>query len=156
MEAIQMTVTGTAAAVSAGHPITAGTVGLPVEFTFDSPWQSLQKTAVFRAGSKTMDCCNIENSAIVPWELLQRPGCRLWCGVFGTDAEGTLQMPTLWAELGQILPGADPSGDESADPTAPVWQQLTEDVERALDEIIRLQDAIILGGIPAAEGGTAE
>ncbi len=153
MEAIQMTVTGTSAVVSGKYPITAGTVGLPVEFTFDSQWQPLQKTAVFRVSGKCLDCVNIEKSAIVPWELLKRPGCRLWCGVYGTDDSGTLQIPTVWADLGEILPGADPSGDESADPTAPVWQQLTEDVESALDEIIRLQDSIILGGIPAAEGG---
>ena len=54
MESIQITVTGTTAAVSVGYPITAGTVGLPVEFTYDSQWQPLQKTAVFRVGSKTM------------------------------------------------------------------------------------------------------
>ena len=89
----------------------------------------------------------------MPWELLKRPGCRLWCGVYGTDEDGALQLPTVWVDLGEILPGADPSGDESADPTAPVWQQLTEDVEKALDEIIRLQNAIIADGIPA-EGGS--
>lgn len=153
MEPIQITVTGTTAAVSVSYPITAGTVGLPVEFTYDSQWQPLQKTAVFRVGSKIMDCLNAQTKAIVPWELLKRPGCRLWCGVYGTDEAGALQIPTVWADLGEILPGADPSGDESADPTLPVWQQLTEDVESALDEIIRLQETIILGGIPAAEGG---
>lgn len=145
MEPIQISVTGNSVSLASAGAVIAGTVGLPVEFTFDSAWESLEKTAVFRVNGKTMDQIHLEKTATVPWELLQNPGCRLWAGVYGSNADGSLQIPTLWADLGVIQPGADPSGDESADPTLPVWQQLTQNVENALQEIIRHQNRIIGG-----------
>lgn len=148
MESIKISVAGRVAAVPAELPVVSGTVGLPVEFTFDYAWEGLQKTAVFRANGKTLDCIGIENSATVPWELLKSPGCRLWAGVYGTNADGTLQIPTVWADLGIIQPGADPSGDESANPSLPVWEQLrTEvgDIEKALDSILAIQESLIGG-----------
>ena len=83
MEAIQIWVNGSAAGITKTQPIVAGTVGLPVEFTFDEVWNGLEKTAVFRVNGKTMAQLHIITAAIVPWELLQKPGCRLWCGVYG-------------------------------------------------------------------------
>jgi len=40
------------------------------------------------------------------------------------NGEGTIVVPTTWANLGVILPAADPSGDESTDPSLPVWAQI--------------------------------
>lgn len=154
MEAIAINVTGSTAGVTKGYPIVAGTKGLPVEFTFDETWASLEKMAVFRANEKTYDQLLPGSRTTVPWELLEKPGCCLWCGVYGTAEDGKLQLPTVWVELGKIQPGADPSGDLSADPTMPVWQQLTKDVEEALDAILRMENDIISGVIkPASEGG---
>lgn len=153
MKAIKIAVNGSSAAVLESVPIVAGTVGLPVGFTFDESWDGLHKTAVFRVSGRTMDQINItEEGTVVPWELLENPGCRLWIGVYGTN--DTLQIPTVWADVGVIQPGADPSGDQSAQPSLPVWQQLTEDVEQALSAIIQLQEAMINGAVvPIAEGG---
>lgn len=123
MKSIKITVTDCLASVTETLRVVSGTVGLPVEFSFDKAWEGLYKTAVFRANGKTLDVLNIINSAAVPWELLKTPGCRLWVGVFGTNSDGSLQIPTVWADLGVIQPGADPSGDESAEPTLPVWEQ---------------------------------
>ena len=155
MEAIKIAVTGSTAQVIREYPVTAGAVGIAVEFSFDGSWDSLQKTAVFRAGGRTLDCLIKDSAATVPWELTQRAGCMLYCGVYGCSSDGALQIPTIWAELGEILPGADPAGDASADPTLPVWQQLTADVEQALDAIIRLQEQIINDKI-ASVGEEAE
>lgn len=50
MDGIKIEVTGNIARVIVRPArITAGTVGLPVEFSFDSQWDGLIKTAVFRA-----------------------------------------------------------------------------------------------------------
>lgn len=155
MEAIEIAVTGRDAQVIRECPVTAGAVGMEVSFTFDSGWDSLQKTAVFRSGNKTYDCLMKENVATVPWELVQRPGCMLLCGVYGSNDDGSLQIPTLWVELGEVQPGADPSGDVSADPTLPVWQQLEQDISQALDAIIALQEGIIQGEIVPYEEVTA-
>lgn len=147
MEPIYIAVSGNTAAVTGGYPPVSGTVGLTVQFSFSPEWESLSKTAVFRANGKTMDCIHIQEKAVVPWELLKTPGCRLSAGVYGTNEDGTIQMPTVWADLGVIVPGADPSGDEGAVPSLPIWEQLTGEIETALDEIIRYQRSMINGDI---------
>ena len=59
MDGIKIDVTGNIARViERPAKITSGTVGLPVEFVFDSPWDSLTKMAVFRAGNITKDVVN--------------------------------------------------------------------------------------------------
>ena len=127
------------------QPPVSGTVGLTVAFTLDESWNSLNKIAVFRANGRVMDVLCPENTAVVPWELLQKPGCRLWAGIYGTNEDGTVQIPTVWTDLGVILPGADPSGDESTDPSLPVWQQLTLDIEQGLKAILEMENKMISG-----------
>ena len=48
-------------------------------------------------------------------------------GVYGADESGVV-LPTVWVSLGKIQPGADPSGDETADPSLPVWAQLQKQI----------------------------
>ena len=139
MKPIKVSVAGHTATVLQEQLPVSGTVGLPVEFTFDEAWEGLEKTAVFRVDGKTVDRLNVVCETTVPWELLQKTGCMLYCGVFGCNTDGSLQIPTVWAELGVIQPGVDPRKDENANPSLPVWQQLTEDIEKALDAIIEIQ-----------------
>lgn len=146
MKSIKITVTDCLASVPETLCVVSGTVGLPVEFSFDDAWAGLNKTAVFRANGKTMDVLNVTSFATVPWELLKTPGCRLWAGVYGTNPDGSLQIPTVWADLGVIQPGADPSGDESADPSLPVWEQMRGElgeIDAALEHIIRIQNDLV-------------
>ncbi len=126
MEAIKITVIGNQAH-SIGSPVlTSGTVGQPVEFMFDEAWEGLTKTAVFRVGGLTKDVVDIDDECTVPWEVLEKVGCCLYVGVYGTNADGSKVIPTVWAKLDPILPGADPSGDESTAPTLPVWEQISK------------------------------
>ena len=146
MRSIKIAVIGNSAAVTDTIPVIAGTVGLPVTFTFDDRWADLHKTAVFRVDGKSLDQINIIDTATVPWELLKKPGCRLWAGVYGVNSDGSMQIPTVWVDLGIIEAGADPSGDESADPTLPVWEQvLTQvgDIDTALDGILAIQESLM-------------
>lgn len=146
MKSIKISITGCLASVTEAGQVVSGTVGLPVEFAFDDAWENLNKTAVFRANGKTLDTVDISDYTTVPWELLMMPGCRLWAGVYGTNADGSLQIPTVWADLGIIQPGADPSGDESADPSLPVWEQVRSelgDIDAALDNIIQIQNDLL-------------
>lgn len=133
MEAIKITVVGNEATAQYAQPLVAGTVGLPVEFSFDAVWDNLSKVAVFRAGNTVMDRLDTQGAA-VPWELLKKTGCTLYIGVYGANADGTLQIPTVWASVGEIQPGADPSGEESAIPTAPVWQQVFNKVDSSVEQ----------------------
>ena len=133
MNNIQITVAGSDAQLTQSQPIVAGTVGLPVVYHFDESWHTLEKVAVFRVGSRTMHRLGVQEQAVVPWELLEKPGCHLWAGVYGVNADGSLQIPTVWVDLGQIQPGAEPGTEESMDPTLPVWQQVYNSLDSKLE-----------------------
>ena len=133
MRSIQITVTDTEAKVQQKPQLTCGMVGLPVEFTFDENWQGLQKTVVFRAGAVTRDVVDVEYGCRVPHELLLKPYCSLRVGIYGTTDDGSLVIPTLWVDAGQIMPGADPLADPSAEPTLPVWQQIQKDMVKSVN-----------------------
>ena len=113
-----------------GQNIPFGLVGgyITVEYT-DAVWKNLVKTVVFK-GSKTIDVITEESRITIPVEVLQNTGKRVYVGFYGTDAEGMVAIPTVWAEIGTVVEAADPSGDESADPALPVWAQLVERVDK--------------------------
>ncbi len=125
METIKVEVTGNIARViEKPSKITSGTVGLPIEFVFDSQWEGLRKVAVFRAGNiiKTVD--NPEAGTTVPWEVLEKPNAWLSIGAYGTNAEGSVVIPTIWANVCVIHVGVNPDGDPTTDPTLPIWQTM--------------------------------
>ena len=121
---IQITCKGNSAICTRTERLTSGMVGLQCEFVFDGAWDGLAKTAVFTAGNEKRDVLLTGDTCTVPWEVLKTAGYQLVIGVYGTNAEGTLIIPTCYAMCGSIGPGADPSGDESTDPTLPVWGQM--------------------------------
>lgn len=132
--------------------ITSGTVGMPVEFTFDSDWDGLGKMAVFKAGNEKRIKPIVNGEVTLPWEVLEVPKMWLSVGVYGTNAEGTLVIPTIWENVCVIRAGADADGDPSADPTPPVWDQLNAEFEK-------LRDAIENGdfeGAPGKDGAPGE
>lgn len=111
-----------------GH-LTTGMVGAQVIAGCCATWEGLTKTAVFRAGDVTRDVVNVGEIIPIPQEVLAEPTARLQFGLYGVDSEGVTVLPTVWVNLGQVLPGADPSGDESTDPTLPVWAQIQQEVD---------------------------
>ena len=125
MESIKINVVGNIATITEKPTrITAGTVGLPVEFTFDDSWYGLAKTAVFMAGEERRIVDSIDYEAIVPWEVLQKPGYRLNVGVYGVNLAGSIAMTTTWVNVGAIYQSANPLDDSMLSPTLPVWQKL--------------------------------
>lgn len=126
MESIKIKINGTQAQLVSCPVLTGGTVGQPVEFIFDEVWEGLNKTAVFRADGLTVDRLDVETQTTVPWEVMEKSGCRLFIGVYGTNGDGSVAIPTIWVKTDPMAPGADPSGDESTDPTLPVWAQLNQ------------------------------
>lgn len=129
MDGIKIEVTGNIARViERPARITSGTVGLPVEFTFDSHWENLSKTAVFRTGHVSKIVESLESEAVVPWELLMKPGAWLSIGVYGVNNDGSVATPTIWANVCVICEGVNPDGDVPAEPTLPVWQKLLNSV----------------------------
>lgn len=104
--------------------LTSGSVNVyPVEFKFNSDWDGLTKTAVFRAGGKAVSVVLDETGKrTIPWEVLEKPRYILEVGVYGTKGE-TVVLPTIWADLGTIEEGTEP-GKNAQEPTPSVYQQL--------------------------------
>ena len=111
--------------------LTAGMAkAVTVEFVFSDEWDGLTKTAVFSNGKTTVDvlAANWDGDTVpVPHEVLAVPGRHARVGVYGADESGVV-LPTVWVSLGKVQPGADPSGDASADPSLPVWAQLQKQI----------------------------
>lgn len=111
--------------------IPAGIVGATVSFQYTGDiWASLRKTVVFRS-VVIRDVIDAGEIVAIPPEVVAESCSTLCVGVYGVDAQGKVVIPTLWAELGEVLPAADPSGDQSTDPALPVWAQLQEEVAEA-------------------------
>lgn len=159
MKGIKIEVTGNIARVTEKPArITAGTVGLPVEFSFDEPWEGLDKTAVFQAGRVCKIVENLNAETVVPWEVLVKNGLWLSIGVYGTNKDGSCAIPTTWANVSVIAVSAHPNGDPSTDPTLPVWQKLLNAVGNLLglktraknnlvDAINEVHNIAIAGGV---------
>lgn len=111
--------------------LTAGmSKAVTVQFVFSPDWDGLTKTAVFSNGKTTVDVLAANwdgDTVLVPHEVLAVPGRHARVGVYGADESGVV-LPTVWVSLGKVQPGADPSGDASADPSLPVWAQLQNQI----------------------------
>ncbi len=124
MEVAKIQVGGTCACAYEKKTIRAGMVGVTVSFAFDEYWGGLNKIAVYRCGGVVRDEYLEGDTGTIPAEVLTKSGFDLEIGVYGTDAEKQIAIPTCWANLGVVRPGADPSGDPAADPSLPIWAQI--------------------------------
>lgn len=105
------------------EPLTSGMVGQTIEFEYSSDFDGLTLTAVFTNGKTTVDVLNLGNQCVIPHEVLDTVGTLVKVGIYATKGN-ELVIPTVYAAVGVVLKGADPSGDVSADPTLPVWAQI--------------------------------
>lgn len=123
---------------------TSGLRGATIRVEYlDDLWASLNKIIVFE-GAETKDVPTNDTVIEIPGEVLAEPGERLSVGFWGIDGNDKTVIPTIYAPLGKIQPGADPSGDTTTDPSLPVWQQLA-------DELANLKAAGTVGP-PGPEG----
>lgn len=115
------------------EPLTSGSVNVyDVRFSFSEDWAGLGKTAVFRAGEKTVSVALGETGeCTIPWEVLTTPRLRLEAGVYGTRG-GEVVLPTVWADLGWIKTGAAP-GEDASPPTPDLWRQELDEKGDKLD-----------------------
>ena len=108
--------------------LTSGMVGKEVQLLFDDSWNTLSKTVVFRAAEVNRVVINPPSSLVViPEAVLARPFGKLFVGVYGTDKDGTVVIPTIMAEGPMIRYGADPTEDSGA-ADLPVWKTLQEQI----------------------------
>ena len=105
------------------EPLTSGMVGQPIHFEYSHDFDGLAVTAVFTDGKNTVDVVNPGNECIIPHEVLTTVGAIVKVGIYAVKGD-ELVIPTIYAHIGVVQKGADPSGDVSIDPTLPVWAQI--------------------------------
>lgn len=160
MTSIKLTVRGADAKARVSGPLTGGMVGIPVVIEYDSSWEGLTITLVCRSDAMhsspydtVRTVANVGTEAVVAHEVMIA-GRTLFLGVEGRNADGTLVIPTVWANCGKIKAGADGSADPTADPTLPVWAQIIaqmgslEDLETedASSLVAAINEALTTGG----------
>ena len=151
---IQITCKGNSASCTRTERLTSGMVGLQCEFMFDEAWDGLAKTAVFLAGNEQRDVLLQGAVCTVPWEVLKTAGYQLVIGVYGTNAEGTLVIPTVYAMCGGIASGADPSGNEGVEPTQTLVEQIMAAAGTAVETANAVKVAADAGAFKGDKGDT--
>jgi hypothetical protein len=154
---IIVTALRTHASATKTEELVAGRVGMEAAFHFSPEWDGLGKTAVFEAGGVAKDVIIGDDPCIVPHECMIE-GAELRVGIYGMSTDGTIVIPTVYALVGTVKKGADPSGDESYPPTPTVGEQAiamiqeakeaaresvttSEEAKEAADEVVRRADS---------------
>lgn len=124
-------VSGVVATANRIKLITRGIVGAKVQIVYDSSvWTGLRKTVVFEGSGVTRDVLDAGEIVEIPPEVASEANSRIRMGIYGVSDDGSVVVPTIWAELGRVRYSADPSGDESTAPELPVWAQLDGRVKK--------------------------
>ena len=113
--------------MSESDELTSGMVGKQVQILVDESWQNLSRTYVFRAGGVCRTADGSEPIAVIPEAVLAQPFQKLYVGVYCTDAQGNLVIPTMMAEGPLIRYGANPAED-STGIDLPVWKALQNQI----------------------------
>lgn len=130
---IKITANGVCARAQRLEPLTSGMVGAKVAFVLSPDFDGLTVTAVFTNGAVTKDVLNPGDECFIPPEVLETAGKTVKVGIYAVRGS-ELVIPTVYAPIGVVLPGADPSGDTSTSATLPVWAQI-EAMIGSLDDL---------------------
>lgn len=152
MEIAKIKVSGATASAEKESKITAGMVGVTVRMQYADIWDGLHKTVVFRAGTVTKDVITDDEVVTVPKEVVAAKDVYLQVGVYGVDAEGNLVIPTIWAGLGTVRDGADPSGEAETDASLPAWVKIMTDAETAVAVAQSVRDDADRGAFDGPQG----
>lgn len=135
----EVKITGLKAKVTKNELLTTGTVGAQIKFTFSDDWVDKTKTAVFKRCGKVIDVLESDwgedNVVTIPPEMTEKAGQIVGVGIYGRNADGKKVTPTIYAPLGVVAAGADPSGDESTDPSLPVYSQIQAELNDIKDDL---------------------
>ena len=135
------------------EPLTSGMVGQPIEFEYSPDFDGLTLTAVFTNGKTTVDVLNPGNQCLIPHEVLDTPGTTVSVGIYATRGN-ELVIPTVYAAVGIVLKGADPSGDTEADPTLPIWAQIQALIGNLADLETEAKNNLVAAINEAAQTGS--
>lgn len=125
MTDILFTANGASATALVSGELTSGMVGLPVRFSFDSDWDGLNIVAVFDGGGQRISVPLLTDmEAVLPWEVIAKANTRLRIGAEGRKSDGSIVIPTVWANAGYITEGAVATDEEGNPPTPGIYDQI--------------------------------
>ena len=160
---IQITADTRRAVVTNKELLTVGSAGIQVQFTLSEDWDTLSKLAVFRVGddgTKVDVVLGESLTCVVPPEVLTQEDEVLFIGIYGSNGQGTVIIPTVWASAGVVKPGTEPNTPAESQPTPEIWAQIlsvANDAEQTATEAMSaveagLQDLSTLeGNVETAE-----
>lgn len=139
---------------------TSGMTGARIRIVYNEDWNGFNKTVCFSNGCIQKDILSNEEVLEIPHEVLASPNRELKVGVYGV--KDTVIIPTIWAKIGRVLPGTNPNGDESVDPTPPVYSQIQKQIG-SLDDLNTVAKENLVSAInevkelrPGQIGGVSE
>ena len=120
---------------STDDEITTESVGIPITLDLSEEFNGLMKTVCFRAGSESADIVLIGDATetFLPVNVLETAGEWLKIGIYAADANDTIVIPTVWANVGVVKQGTLPSGYEPTEPVPSCVAQVEAMAEEALD-----------------------
>ena len=155
---ITFTFTGVAGTMTEQERLTSGMVGKQIRISLSDDWNGLNCSLVFVAG----DICRtvpFTGEAIIPEDILRYPFRKLLVGVYGTNSDNTLVIPTILADGPFVELGANPYGDPVA-VDLPVWQKIQNRIgdlsqlnTHAKSTLVSAINEIAAGGSVIVEGG---
>lgn len=134
--------------------ITTGMVGVPVSFMFDSWWDGLIVTAVFKGSGAPISVPLLgATETVVPWEVLKRPSTLLRIGAEGRLPDGTLVIPTTWATVGIVMSGANATDDLAEPPTPTAFDRIMSQIGNMNDLATEDKSSLVAAVNEAMEKG---
>lgn len=144
---IEITANTRRAIVTNKELLTTGSAGIQVQFTLSEDWNGLVKLVVFRVGDEgeSIDVAlDSTLTCIVPSEVLVDNGEVLFIGIYGTNGDNTVIIPTIWASAGVIRPGTLPNSPSTPAPTPDIVTQIqviAQNAEETADAAMSLVEA---------------
>lgn len=130
MTDILFTANGASATVLVSGELTSGMVGVPVRFAFDSDWDGLNIVVVFDGSGRRISVPLLTGyQGVLPWEVIAKANTRLHIGAEGRKSDGSIVIPTVWANAGYIREGAAATDDEGNPPTPSIYDQIMAAIE---------------------------
>lgn len=122
--------------------ITSGSVNVYyVHFHFSSHWDDLERVAVFKTPSTTINVPIEDDVCVVPWEVTTTPGIAIRMGVYGIKASKVI-LPTIWTSLATVVEGVFIGDAESGDHTPDIYDTILGKIQEFLETLKDLKDDV--------------
>lgn len=119
-----------------------------VHLEFSEEWENLSKIAVFRALNLQLDVLVTGETIDIPPAILEKAGVNLCLGLYGVASGGALVIPTIWADLGTIQPGADPwAADNYEAPPELLYSQIEAMARAAAEAYVAAAEGVVVGTV---------